>query len=59
LRARKLQHYLTQPFFVTAEHSGIKGVSVPLRQTLKDCKAIIAGEYDQLLEDAFYMKGGL
>jgi F-type H+-transporting ATPase subunit beta len=59
LRARKLQHYLTQPFFVTAEHSGIKGVSVPLRQTLKDCKAIIAGDYDQLSEDDFYMKGGL
>lgn len=58
-RARKLQHYLTQPFFVTAEHSGIKGVSVPLVKTLQDCKGIMAGNYDHLSEDDCYMKGGL
>ncbi|MBN2690182.1 MAG: F0F1 ATP synthase subunit beta [Gammaproteobacteria bacterium] len=59
LRARKLQNYLTQPFFVTSEHSGIKGISVPLKQTLKDCKSIVAGEYDHMPEDDFYMKGAL
>ncbi|MCL5260529.1 MAG: F0F1 ATP synthase subunit beta [Gammaproteobacteria bacterium] len=58
-RARKLQHYLTQPFFVTALHSGIKGVSVPLEKTLHDCKEILSGTYDKTNEAEFYMKGGL
>lgn len=58
-RARKLQRYLTQPFHVTEEHSGIKGVSVPLGQSLDDCEAICAGTYDANPEDWFYMKGSL
>ena len=58
-RARKLQRYFTQPFHVTAEHSGIKGQSVPLAVTLKDCESIIAGQYDSEPEDSFYMKGPL
>ena len=58
-RARKLQRYLTQPFHVTAEHSGISGASVPLEVTLKDCEAIVAGKYDSMPEDWFYMKGAL
>ena len=58
-RARKLQRYLTQPFHVTAEHSGIVGASVPLEVTLRDCEGIIAGTYDALPEDWFYMKGSL
>ena len=59
MRARKLQRYLTQPFHVTAEHSGIPGVSVPLETTLGDCEAIVAGRYDAMTEDWFYMKGAL
>jgi F-type H+-transporting ATPase subunit beta len=58
-RARKLQRYLTQPFFTTEEHSGIKGASVTLDMTLTDCEAIIAGKYDARPEDWFYMKGDL
>ena len=58
-RARKLQHYLTQPFHVTADHSGIAGESVPLEITLRDCEAIVAGKHDSQPEDWFYMKGAL
>lgn len=58
-RARKLQRYLTQPFYVTSEHSGITGVSVPLETTIRDCEAIVAGKYDGMPEDRFYMKGAL
>jgi len=58
-RARKLQRYLTQPFHVTAEHSGIKGQSVAFESTLLDCQNIIAGEYDSFAEDYFYMQGAL
>ncbi len=59
LRARKLQRYLTQPFFVTAQHTGISGVSVPLQRTLADCESLLTGRSDQLTEDACYMRGGL
>lgn len=58
-RARKLQRYLTQPFHVTAEHSGIPGVSVPLSVTLEDCEGILKGDYDSLAEEQFYMKGSI
>lgn len=58
-RARKLQRYLTQPFHVTAEHSGIAGVSVDLEDTLGDCESIIRGDFDHVPEDQFYMKGAL
>lgn len=57
LRARKLQKYLTQPFYITEEQTSVKGVSVPLEQTLTDCESIIAGKYDHISEDQFYMIG--
>lgn len=57
LRARKLQRYLTQPFHVVAEHTGIKGVSVPLADTLDDCEALLRGDYDALPEERCYMRG--
>ena len=56
-RARKLQRYLTQPFWSTAVLSGIKGVSVPLENTLADCEAFLLGHYDDLTEDRCYMRG--
>jgi len=56
-RARKLQRYLTQPFWSTAAHSGIKGVSVPLDNTLADCEAFLSGRYDDVTEDHCYMRG--
>jgi len=58
-RARKLQRYLTQPFHVTGDQSGIKGVSVPLGTAVKDCEAIIAGKVDKVPEDQFYMRGSM
>jgi len=58
-RARRLQRYLTQPFHVTAHYTGIPGVSVPLEQTLKDCEDFLAGKYDDLPEEACYMKGAM
>jgi F-type H+-transporting ATPase subunit beta len=58
-RARKLQRYLTQPFHVTQEHTGIKGVSVSLDTTVTDCEAIIAGKLDKVSEDQFYMRGSI
>lgn len=56
-RARKLQRYLTQPFYTTTEHSGIKGASVRLEQVIKDCEALLKGDFDQVNEDKFYMIG--
>jgi F-type H+-transporting ATPase subunit beta len=57
MRARKLQRYLTQPFWTTAVHSGIPGVSVPLANTLTDCENFLLGHYDELPEDRCYMRG--
>jgi len=59
LRARKLQRYLTQPFHVTATHTGIDGVSVPLERTLADCEAFLRGDFDAIGEDACYMQGAM
>jgi F-type H+-transporting ATPase subunit beta len=56
-RARRLQRYLSQPFYVTAEHSGIAGVSVTLTETLRDCEAFLRGDHDGLAEEECYMRG--
>ena len=56
-RARKLQRYLTQPFWTTAAHTGVDGVSVPLEKTLADCDGFLAGRYDELTEEQCYMRG--
>ena len=59
LRARKLQRYLTQPFHVTAELTGLAGVAVPLTHTLSDCEAFLCGSYDHVPEDRCYMRGAI
>jgi F-type H+-transporting ATPase subunit beta len=56
-RARRLQRYLTQPFHVMAEHTGIKGVSVTLQETLDDCESFMRGDFDALTEERCYMRG--
>lgn len=56
-RARKLQRFLSQPFHVAEQFTGLKGVYVPLAKTVQDFKAIVAGEYDHLPEQAFLMVG--
>lgn len=59
LRARKLQRYLTQPFHVTKQQTGIEGKSVPLDQTLTDCESFINGDFDGLSEEQCYMVGAM
>ena len=57
MRARKLQHYLTQPFWSTSSRTGIEGISVPLESTLADCEAFLQGRYDEVTEEHCYMRG--
>ncbi|MBV9522471.1 MAG: F0F1 ATP synthase subunit beta, partial [Alphaproteobacteria bacterium] len=56
-RARKIQRFLSQPFFVAEVFTGTPGVLVPLEETIKAFKGIVAGDYDDLPESAFYMVG--
>ena len=58
-RARKLQRFLSQPFFVAEVFTGAPGKYVSLKDTIAGFKAIVAGEYDHLPEQAFYMVGGI
>jgi F-type H+-transporting ATPase subunit beta len=56
-RARKIQRFLSQPFFVAEQFTGTKGRYVPLEETIRGFKGIIEGKYDDLPEQAFYMVG--
>jgi F-type H+/Na+-transporting ATPase subunit beta len=58
-RARKIQRFLSQPFFVAEQFTGIEGKYVPLEETIASFKALTEGEYDHLPEQAFYMVGGI
>jgi F-type H+-transporting ATPase subunit beta len=58
-RARKIQRFLSQPFFVAEQFTGIEGKYVPVEETIQGFKAISEGEADDLPEQAFYMVGGL
>ncbi|NNU15934.1 F0F1 ATP synthase subunit beta [Parvularcula sp. ZS-1/3] len=58
-RARKVERFLSQPFDVAEVFTGSPGVQVPLEDTIKSFKALVAGEYDHLPEQAFYMCGGI
>ena len=56
-RARKIQRFLSQPFHVAEKFTGIKGVYVPMKETVRGFKAIIDGEMDKYPEAAFYNVG--
>ena len=56
-RARKVQRFLSQPFFVAEAFTGTAGKYVPLKETVRGFKEIISGKYDELPESAFYMVG--
>ena len=56
-RARKIQRFLSQPFFVAEQFSGISGKYVKLEDTIRGFKEIIEGKHDDLPEQAFYMVG--
>jgi F-type H+-transporting ATPase subunit beta len=58
-RARKIQRFLSQPFFVAEVFTGSSGKYVSLKDTIAAFKGILAGEYDDLPEQAFYMVGGI
>ena len=58
-RARKIQRFLSQPFHVAEVFTGSPGKFVPLKDTIRGFKAIVAGEYDHLPEQAFYMVGAI
>ncbi len=58
-RARKIQRFLSQPFFVAEVFTGSPGKYVSLKDTIAGFKAIVAGEYDHLPEQAFYMVGSI
>ena len=56
-RARKIQRFLTQPFFVAEQFTGSPGKYVPINETVRGIKQILAGDHDDLPEQAFYMVG--
>ena len=58
-RARKIQRFLSQPFFVAEVFTGSAGKYVSLKETLASFKAILDGEFDHVPEQAFYMVGGI
>jgi F-type H+-transporting ATPase subunit beta len=58
-RARKIQRFLTQPMFVGEQFTGIPGVYVPIRETIRGFKEILDGQHDGLTEQAFYMVGSI
>ena len=58
-RARKVQKFLSQPFFVAEQFTGIPGQFVPIENTIASFKAILNGEVDDLPEQAFYLVGNL
>jgi F-type H+/Na+-transporting ATPase subunit beta len=58
-RARKIERFLSQPFFVAEQFTGTPGKYVPIAETVRGFKEILEGEHDDLPERAFYMKGGV
>jgi F-type H+/Na+-transporting ATPase subunit beta len=58
-RARRIQRFLSQPFYVAEQFTGVSGRSVPVDETIASFKAVAEGEYDHLPEQAFFNVGGL
>lgn len=58
-RARRIQRFLSQPFFVAEIFTGSPGRYVPIKETIRGFKGILSGEYDHLPEQAFYMVGSI
>jgi len=58
-RARRLTRFLTQPFHTTEHFTGMKGVTVPLEETLRGCREILEGKHDERPESDFYMIGAI
>src|ERR1700694_83776 len=58
-RARRVQRFLSQPFFVAAQFTGLEGKYVKLEDTIASFERVVAGEFDHLPEQAFYMQGAI
>jgi F-type H+-transporting ATPase subunit beta len=58
-RARKIQNFLSQPFHVAAQFTGIKGKYVSLKDTVRSFQEVVAGKHDEIPEQAFYMQGSI
>lgn len=58
-RARRIQRFFSQPFFVAEEFTGMKGKYVPLEENIAAFKELVEGEFDHYPEQAFYMVGGI
>ena len=58
-RARKIQKFLSQPFFVAQQFTGAAGKYVELKDTIRGFRDLVDGKYDHLPEQAFYMCGGI
>ena len=56
-RARKIQKFLSQPFFVAEQFTGYKGQYVPIADTVRGFKEIVEGKHDEIPEQAFYLAG--
>jgi F-type H+-transporting ATPase subunit beta len=58
-RARKIERFLSQPFFVAEQFTGISGVYVPVAESIRGFREILEGKHDEVPERAFFMKGGI
>jgi F-type H+-transporting ATPase subunit beta len=58
-RARRLQRFLSQPFFVAEQFTGLEGKFVELDETIRSFKEVVEGKHDDLPEQAFYLVGGI
>ena len=58
-RARKIQKFLSQPFFVAEQFTGLKGRYVKIDDTVRSFQEIVDGKHDDIPEQAFYMKGDI
>ena len=56
-RARKIQKFLSQPFFVAEQFTGIQGRYVKVQETIKGFQRLVEGEFDDVPEQAFFMSG--
>ena len=58
-RARKIERFLSQPFFVAQQFTGLEGKYVPIAESIRGFKEILEGKHDEIAERHFYMKGGI
>jgi F-type H+-transporting ATPase subunit beta len=58
-RARKVQRFFSQPFFVAEQFTGLPGKTVPLEETIESFEGLVNGDYDDLPEQAFFNVGGI